>query len=271
MDASFVNRSANEVTWRTWNTLNTTATQYWPGNEVVVQFYDPNHPEFGCIQSKKFKVGESVRFSGTVPHIDIGKEGDDMGTRHLTIVYLDGEYKVAQYGQWDGYPEGQGKTVLQFAREISEPCARKTFAEKVRSCSYFTKKELDEIDKAIKNNEIKNWQRLFPQLSRDTGAEILTFINNEPAGMKLQSDLEFAADSLFCEWAWLIDLDAGKLEAYKGFNEKPLTENDRFYFLRDKEPEYHTDTYHAVVLAASWSLDDLPSDESFLAAFGEDE
>lgn len=25
-----------------------------------------------------------------------------MGTRNLTIVYSNGEYKVAQYGQWDG-------------------------------------------------------------------------------------------------------------------------------------------------------------------------
>lgn len=31
-----------------------------------------------------------------------------MGTRNLTAVYIDGEYKVAQYGQWDGYPEGPG-------------------------------------------------------------------------------------------------------------------------------------------------------------------
>ena len=28
-----------------------------------------------------------------------------MGTRNLTVVYLDGQYKVAQYGQWDGYPK----------------------------------------------------------------------------------------------------------------------------------------------------------------------
>lgn len=40
-----------------------------------------------------------------------------MGTRNLTAVYLDGQYKVAQYGQWDGYPEGQGITVLTFLRD----------------------------------------------------------------------------------------------------------------------------------------------------------
>lgn len=31
-----------------------------------------------------------------------------MGTRNLTAVYLDGEYKIAQYGQWDGYPKDKG-------------------------------------------------------------------------------------------------------------------------------------------------------------------
>ena len=35
-----------------------------------------------------------------------------MGTRHLVAVIHKDEYKVAQYGQWDGYPSGQGDTVL---------------------------------------------------------------------------------------------------------------------------------------------------------------
>ncbi len=59
-----------------------------------------------------------------------------MGTRHLIIVYYKGKYRIAQYGQWDGYPSGkqiemvirstpyidaqagQGVTVLAF---ISQP------------------------------------------------------------------------------------------------------------------------------------------------------
>ena len=40
-----------------------------------------------------------------------------MGTRNLTIVFMDGKYRVAQYGQWDGYPEGQGLTCLRFVRD----------------------------------------------------------------------------------------------------------------------------------------------------------
>ena len=37
-----------------------------------------------------------------------------MGTRNLTVVMADNEYKVAQYGQWDGYPRIQGVVALTF-------------------------------------------------------------------------------------------------------------------------------------------------------------
>ena len=41
-----------------------------------------------------------------------------MGTRHLICVVKDNEYKLAQYGQWDGYPEGQGVNILRFLRDF---------------------------------------------------------------------------------------------------------------------------------------------------------
>ena len=31
-----------------------------------------------------------------------------MGTRHIIAVYVNGEYKIAQHGQFDGYPEHVG-------------------------------------------------------------------------------------------------------------------------------------------------------------------
>lgn len=85
---------------------------------------------------------------------------------------------------------------------------------------------------------------------------------------KLQDSIDFAADGLFCEWAWVIDLDAGTFEGYCGFGQTPLAENDRFYFLRDLEED---NGYHGVRLAAKWNLDALPTDEEFLAAFKNDE
>jgi hypothetical protein len=42
-----------------------------------------------------------------------------MGTRNATIVIKDNKTKVAQYGQWDGYPSGQGVTALNFLRQAN--------------------------------------------------------------------------------------------------------------------------------------------------------
>nr|DAN70796.1 MAG TPA: hypothetical protein [Caudoviricetes sp.] len=62
-----------------------------------------------------------------------------MGTRNLTAVYLDGQYKVAQYGQWDGYPEGQGITALTFLRDKMD---LELFKEALRNSSYIPSEEL---------------------------------------------------------------------------------------------------------------------------------
>src|SRR4051812_8314171 len=37
-----------------------------------------------------------------------------MGTRHLTRVIVNGQCVISQYGQWDGYPTGQGHTIAKF-------------------------------------------------------------------------------------------------------------------------------------------------------------
>lgn len=185
-----------------------------------------------------------------------------MGTRHLTVVKLGGEYKITQYGQWDGYPEGQGITVLEFIRGITENNLLEVFADRVASCRWITEEEAAAIEKD------RDWPNKYPELSRDAGAEILQMVMDSGSGLALVNNIDFAADSLFCEWAWLIDLDAGTFEAYEGFNQtKPLTEQDRFYFLVDKEEH----GYHCIIKVAEWSLDNLPSNEEFLNTFKEDE
>ena len=37
-----------------------------------------------------------------------------MGTRHITAVVAEGEFVVAQYGQWDGYPTGAGNNIATY-------------------------------------------------------------------------------------------------------------------------------------------------------------
>lgn len=192
-----------------------------------------------------------------------------MGTRNLTAVYVDGVYKIAQYGQWDGYPEGEGMTCLNFAKKVlTNKIGREAFAEKVRACSWITDEEVARRNALIRSGQVKNWQQVWPELSRDTCSDILELVAESENGLMLQNDIEFAADSLFCEWAWVIDLDAGTFEGYRGFNQsRELTEEDRFYFLREKEEN----GYMAITLAAKWSLDELPEKDDFLAAFNEKE
>lgn len=202
-----------------------------------------------------------------------------MGTRNLTIVFMDGEYRVAQYGQWDGYPEGQGLTFLQFIRDQMN---EKDFRNALSNIKYIDAEKLQRMwldygmyeDGSIKISDADRFRQAYPEFSRDTGAEILTMIQNDRiASNCLEDSLTFAADSLFCEWAYVVDFDKRTFEVYKGFNKIPLEKSDRFYFLREYESEvkYSGKCYHGVKLAKEFNLDDLPDDNTFIEAFKEEE
>lgn len=174
-----------------------------------------------------------------------------MGTRNLTMVELKGQLKVAQYGQWDGNPMGQGLTILNFIlKELNTDSKIEDFKIMLSECKFLTKEESDKLY----NSE--GWRRNFPQLSRDTGAEILDLINNGFTTNLIDSS-KFASDSLFCEYAYLINLDNNTLEIYKGFNKIDLTEKDRFYYLKDEEPNSE---YKPIKIWKTFNFSDLKED-----------
>jgi hypothetical protein len=61
-----------------------------------------------------------------------------MGTRHLTAVILKEKPKVAQYGQWDGYPGGQDLKILNFLKK----CQFEKFKEQISKCRFLSEEEL---------------------------------------------------------------------------------------------------------------------------------
>lgn len=134
-----------------------------------------------------------------------------MGTRHLIGVVLDGDFKIAQYGQWDGYPSGQGATIHEFLTNPNLDIIR--FIEAVRRLHWITDEETERI------NRTPDWPKIFPWMSRDAGAEILAMVY---AGLVdyVGDGREFGYDGLFCEWAYVIDLDGENptLEVYGGFH-----------------------------------------------------
>ena len=162
-------------------------------------------------------------------------------------------------------------TALSFLRSMDE----EKFKTALRNSSFISGDELTALWKQygaddngmVLLDDADRMKKDHPEYSRDTGATILQIVQDHPEGIELQDDLTFAADGLYCEWAWVIDLDKRTFEGYRGSSSDPLTEKDRFYFLRDLEEN----GYSGVRLVAEWSLDDLPNDGDFLAAFKEDD
>ena len=186
-----------------------------------------------------------------------------MGTRNLTLVISENKTKVAQYGQWDGYPEGQGKTILKFLRK----CNLKIFKERLGKVFFISSKKVGQLWSECIITNGKNWNELktgelfkskYPELSRDTGAKVLELIYDEKA-FQLLNYSKFIFDSLWCEWVYVIDLDKNKFEVYTNFSKNPLTKKDRFYNIKFKK-----DSVYPIKIVKSYSLNKLPTVKQFI-------
>ncbi len=210
-----------------------------------------------------------------------------METRNLTMVVVNGEYKVAQYGQWDGYPDGQGLTALEFLRSQFD---RKTFLARLAESFIPTDEHIDAMyrsagatEEAISSGMINmdvsaRFKLANPSLSRDTAANILSLIQDSTEPVPLRTNVDYAADSLSCEWGYVIDLDKNTFEVFKGANTAPLTDGERFASLAlpDDRPTFNGEgdtkySYFQIKLAVEWPLAALPSDEEFLGEFASDD
>ncbi len=181
-----------------------------------------------------------------------------MGTRNVTFVAKGGEIKVAQYGQWDGYPSGNGIVILEFLRnnpDLSKLAANVDNAvipteEQKRGFLIEAGMDPKNDDGWVTSDISDRFENAHPSLSRDMGAKVLEYVN-ETEVPELSLDTDFVTDGLYCEWAYLVDLDANTLEVYCGYDVKPLSEENRF-------------GDDAIVLVQKFPLNDLPDNEKFL-------
>ena len=173
-----------------------------------------------------------------------------MGTRGLYCVVQDDKFKVAQYGQWDAYPSGQGLDILSFLRAKPDEGNIDAFKDKIRALKQLTNKASASLWEDLDKN---------PQLSRDTCAQIMTLIDEgKVSSVHLQAG--FAADSLFCEWAYVINLDEDVLEVYRGFQEAA---HDKGRFADYEVEERQKGKYWPVAEVVRFPFDRLPDDQSF--------
>lgn len=176
-----------------------------------------------------------------------------MGTRNLIAVFIDGRYKVAQYGQWDGYPEGQGLGCLHFLRDEMD---EELFKTKLNNLDFINSDSIRKLQRANPEDPFHN----YPEFDRDTGSKILKMIQNGSIHY-VRNDIIFAtADD--CEWAYVIDFDSRTFEVYENYFDGPCSlDGNRFLKFS------LTAHYMGVLFRQKWSLDNLPSDDDFLAYF----
>jgi len=142
-----------------------------------------------------------------------------MGTRGVVGFFVDEAEKVT-YNHFDSYPECLGVAVIEFLRDTDLDALPETVRsiqlvdsqstptdEQIEACREFTNLGVGEQSE-------KDWYCLL----RDAQGDLTAYTEH---GLPFMIDSKgFLADSLFCEWAYIINLDEGTLEVYKGFNKE---------------------------------------------------
>ena len=147
-----------------------------------------------------------------------------MGTRHITKVIYEGKTVVSQYGQWDGYPSGQGLTCYFFLQDENNI---ENLRKNIKNIFYPVQEQLDDYIAPFRNeNGMVEWEagkaysEKYPSLTRDTGAEILRVIADSGNGLvPIVLDTDFENDALMCEGIYEINLDTNRF----------VTKFDRIY------------------------------------------
>lgn len=205
-----------------------------------------------------------------------------MGTRGAFGVIINEQEKIG-YNQFDSYPDGRGVENLRWLRgaiknmdllrKLAEDCLLVDEDKKP------TKAEIKHLaastNLGVSEQSTDDWYCL----TRGTHGSIGEMLS---CGYILDSHT-FPFDSLFCEWAYIVDLDRHKFDAYKGFQTelpkkgrwagRPTAEEDEVRYARHleyaskvgREPwEKPISEYKAVERVATYSLNRLPTNDNFV-------
>lgn len=141
-----------------------------------------------------------------------------MGTRGAYGYRLKQKDKVT-YNHFDSYLDGLGIEILEYVR-VTPTEKMLEVAKKIKLVQQDKKPTAKQIEACKKyanlnvgNNSIKDWYCLL----RDAQGKMEAF---EDTPFMIDSQT-FLKDSLFCEWAYIVNLDSGCVEIYKGFNQNP--------------------------------------------------
>jgi len=190
---------------------------------------------------------------------------DIMGTRGALGVYIDGQTK-ATYNHSDSYPDGLGKDMVDAVRKIMGDPSRglewlKTKARAIQLWPDNTPATPELIDRLRRYADTSVSTRAVKEvyvLTRKMQGDIEAYLDAE---FMENGGERFMGDSLFCEYAYIVNLDDGILEFYKGFQSKPHEEGRYANLPIDTEQQGRINQqYYPVALVGSFPLDAIPDD-----------
>lgn len=167
-----------------------------------------------------------------------------MGTRGAVGFRTNKQDKIT-YNHFDSYPSGLGQDVLDFIRRHSLE-EIKTAAQNIQLIqknSIPTEEQIRECmpwtNLSVSNQSTSDWYCLL----REAQGNLDAYID----GLKYMTDNQsFLLDSLFCEYAYIINVDTNQLEFYSGFNKKSRERKGRYANIRPEDSR--PDSYYGVAL-----------------------
>lgn len=193
-----------------------------------------------------------------------------MGTRGLCGFVVDGDVK-SSYNHYDSYPSGLGAKIVEQIGYLTKNFSEDELKEKVRDMFFVdddstpvTEDYIEKYKEYYDGNVGGSTEVTWPQLLRDTQGDL---VKNIEAGVMLDTN-DFARDSLFCEWGYLVNLDTKMLEVYRGF-QKTSHADGRF-----ADPDYTPDEefrYYPIRLVEEFPFNDIPNMKEWEESLYEEE
>jgi len=124
------------------------------------------------------------------------------------------------YSRPSGYPTRLGIKIIKFIKDTPDG-KLKELAKNLRvidRAEPITTKDVREYSKycQVLVSGYMSWYSLLLDAREDLSA---------PA---VENSGDFLIDSLYCEWAYIVNIDTGKLEVYRGSNQEPSTKHGRY-------------------------------------------
>ena len=187
-----------------------------------------------------------------------------MGTRGLYGFRYRGNDKTT-YNHYDSYPDWLGSDMLEYCSKHDVETMKKIY-DNIYLVNESVKPTQKDIDLCVTAGWYDgNVSRQTPDewycLLRNTQGDLSVYDSYMDGKLPMIDNHHFIEDSLFCEYAYIINLDDEVLEFWKGFQKKPQ-EGNRYGEVPD-------DGYYPCALKASVPLDQITSEsiDSFIDAF----